>query len=223
VTNSGTINNAVLNFGIPKGDKGDKGNPGDQAQSTIDAEFAAAAAAASASSAAASAGSAAASASAAGSAGAQAGAIAGADAATTEYETRVLSLESKTQFQSASTISHTTTFNSELDINDSTTGTNIIRMDNTLNAGSIRVGQASLSNTRIERTALTTQSVYSQYLDTPDVSLPMTIGYSASTINIGNPFTGLAGVPVINLNGSINFLGQVNFNFQDIIGTMYQF
>ena len=216
VSNSGSPNNVILNFGIPqgisgsqgatgytgptgctgytgctgaqgtKGDKGDKGEQGDQATSTLAAIAAASASAASAASAA---GYASASATSA------AAAQAAADSINTNFEARVEVLESKTEsqyhYKDALNKNHTQ-FTDILEVVDSSLAPKII-MD------------ASLQK-------VVSQKVWANNFDARTSGESLNIGTNSSGfINIGNPST------------YINLLGTTNFNFNSITGIISQF
>ena len=76
---------------------------------------------------------------------------------------------------------------------------------------------SALSTSFINPLAVQSQSMNAGYFDSINLGDTLDIGQSASTINIGNPFTAAVGIPTINL------YGKVNFDPTEIVGVVYQF
>jgi len=274
VSNSGTASASILNFQIPqgiqgeRGERGERGEKGSQAESTLEAELAAASAAVSAASAAASAVEASAAGALAGSAageisGAEAGTLA-AEAVVADLETRLVIVETKTAYQTAYTdvggnkhtefdgiveintndgfqritldgtgggkilVGTSSGFQTEIQqsliktqdltastidsldnasaLNIGNTATNVVIKNNTtINDSTITIQQTGSAGTQISTLGVTTQSINTNYIEPPNALDTLTIGQTASQINIGNYITGTSGIPQINLYGKVNF------------------
>jgi hypothetical protein len=222
VTNSGTSISAILNFGIPTGATGPQGEQGEQGprgergpagESTFEAMLAAAAAAASATAASTSA--TASAAAAVQSAEYAAAAEAAAASINGEFNGRITTLETKTQFQNSFTdmnLDSNTDFDGILNIKTNS-GSNGVVIDG--NTKKIFVG-----NTTIENNIITSATVYTNTIDAGDSFSDLNIGkYSGLNINIGNPILASSAIT----RNVINLYGKVNFSNDDIVGNFFQF
>jgi len=245
-TNSGTVNNVILNLGIPQGVQGvqgQKGDKGDKGDSTVAAEIAAAASAASAAASHASAITS--TISAGNSATSAAQAAASVASVNTQFEGRVAALEDKTDAQYRYTdinVASHTQFEHFLEVLDGTLAPTIIfdGEQETLSTGDIVIdgannqitvdsisidGNNQLINIGASQTLdgvkLITPTIEVNNIDARTIAEDINIGSnSQQNINLGNPFT--QGISV--LETTINFYGLVNFGSATVVGTpLFQF
>ena len=93
----------------------------------------------------------------------------------------------------------------------------IIKTNTTVDTTNIKIQQTGSDGTTINTNGIETQSVIANYIDTPSFFNTLSIGQTASVINIGNPLTAAVGVPEINL------YGKVNFDPTELVGVVQQF
>jgi len=140
------------------------------------------------------------------------------DGAVTNLEADVATLQAKTTYQSAYSELDGTTHTDFGQVVDVMNADGYKRIElNATGSGRIAVGPTTGTRTFIENTAITTQSVYADFIDPTATTTPLNIGRSTNIINIGNPLASLIGLPIINL------YGKVNFDQNELVGIFNQF
>lgn len=93
----------------------------------------------------------------------------------------------------------------------------IIKDNTTIDTTNIKIQQTGSDGTLINTNGIETQSAIVNYVDAPSFFSTLSIGQTASVINIGNPLTAAVGVPEINL------YGKINFDPTELVGVVQQF
>jgi len=131
------------------------------------------------------------------------------------FQTEIQPTTIKTQTMYASLVDSLDN-TSQLNIGNTATKT-VIGNNITVQNNAINVQQTGSSGTQISTLGVTSQSIITNYVDTPSALTGLYIGQTATVINIGNQLTSAIGVPEINL------YGKVNFDPTEIVGVVYQF
>jgi hypothetical protein len=93
----------------------------------------------------------------------------------------------------------------------------VIKDNTTIDTTNIKIQQIGSDGTTVNTNGIETQSAIVNYIDAPSVFSNLSIGQTASVINIGNPLTAAVGVPEINL------YGKINFDPTELVGVVQQF